>query len=132
MATSKEAQAAAAESMRRYKALNPEAWEAIQDQVYAEYGVTRRKRLSPEEKAAREAADQAAKAKAKIVALAKKAGVRVQFAVESTEDAVANVEILQAMTRSEPVDPAGEDEEVRAARERYDATVSKVGPLAVF
>jgi hypothetical protein len=119
MSTSKEAQAAAAEALRRFKARFPAAWEGIQDEVYAEMGVTRRKRLSPEDKAARDAADKAAKAKAKILRLATTAGVRVQFAVESGEDAVANVEILQATA------PVVE----QSPEERYAETVASTGPL---
>jgi hypothetical protein len=119
MATSKEAQAAAAEALRQFKEMHLKDWESIQDSVYEQYGVTRRKRLSPEEKAARVAADKAAKAKAKILSLATEAGVRVQFAVESREDAVANVEILQATA------PVVE----QSPEERYAETIASTGPL---
>jgi transcriptional regulator len=125
MSTSKRAQDAAAEALRRFKAISPETWEAIQDEVYKEYGVTRRRRLSAQERAAREAAEVERQAKAKILAIATKAGVRVQFTVESAEDAAANVEILQATAPDE-------DAEMAAARERYAATVAETGPLQVF
>jgi ribosomal protein S25 len=126
MANSKQAQAAVAESIRRLKALDPQAWERIQDEVYAEFGVTRRKRLSPDEKAARAAAEAQRQAKEKILALAKKANVRVQFAVTSTEDAQANIEILQATA---PVDA---EAQIEAAQARYAAVVAENGPLQVL
>lgn len=87
------------EAIANLKAMFPEAWNEVADAAYAKRGLTRRKRLSREERAARDLAEKQEKARAKIAALAEAAGISVA---------------LEGPT------PAVETDEERAARERFE------------
>lgn len=124
-----EINAAINEAVKALQALHPEDWERLVNKAYTDRGLTRRKRLSPAAKAARDLAVAQAKAQARIDEIAEKAGLRVMVAhpVETLEERHPEVaaQIDEALT--------GEVEtaEERAARERFEDTFAAVEAATV-
>lgn len=101
MSNNSEIAAANNEAIKALQALHPEDSERLLNAAYASRGLTRRRRLNKEQRAAADLAAKQEKARARIAALAEKAGIAV-----SLEGSVQT--------------PVVETDEERAARERFE------------
>lgn len=132
-----EINAAINEATMALRALHPEDSERLLDAAYAKRGLTRRKRLSPEAKAARDLAEKQAKAKAKIDEIAAKADLQVLVAkpvdVEALREVAPEVaeRIDQALDGTAPRVTRDLTQEEIAAEQRYREAFEGGQPIAV-
>lgn len=119
-----EINAAINEATKALGEMYPEDRDRLLDAAYAKRGLKRRKRLSPEARAAQNLAEAQAKAQAKIDEIAAKAGLRVMVAhpVETLAEKHPEVAARLDLALTGEVETAEE----RAARERFEDTFAAV------
>lgn len=116
-----EINAAINEATANLRALHPEDSDRLLDAAYAKRGLTRRKRLSPEARAAQNVAEAQAKARKKIAEIAAKAGLE-EVVISGSVPIAQPVEVEASLTLTGEVETAEE----RAARERFEDTFAAV------
>lgn len=116
-----EINAAINEATKALGEMYPEDRDRLLDAAYAKRGLKRRKRLSPEARAAQNVAEAQAKARKKIAEIAAKAGLE-EVVISGSAPIVQPVEVEASLTLTGEVETAEE----RAARERFEDTFAAV------
>lgn len=122
-----EINAAINEATKALGEMYPEDRDRLLDAAYAKRGLKRRKRLSPEARAAQNVAEAQAKARKKIAEIAAKAGLE-EVVISGSVPIVQPVEVEASLTLTGEVETAEE----RAARERYENAFADQGVVPVY
>lgn len=114
MSSNKEAQAARNAADRRLREAYPDDFEDFMHDEHEKRGITWNRRATPEERARREAAEKEAKARARIEAEAKKAGIVVAFPTVKEQ-------MLQHLNSKRPEDETIAEKVARIGNEAEEA-----------
>lgn len=121
-----EINAAINEATKALGEMYPEDRDRLLDAAYAKRGLKRRKRLSPEARAAQNVAEAQAKARKKIAEIAAKAGLE-EVVISGSVPIAQPVEVEASLALTGEVETAEE----RAARERFEDTFAAVEAATV-